>query len=84
MISHSFRRPRSKTVFTLVLTPTSEQKKEGGTKETSPLLLALANRGDAGALAAFLGQTLDKRVHILLSTTLIHGALLWDKKKGLR
>lgn len=41
-----FVRPWSKTVFTLVFTPTSVQKR-GGTKETLPLLLALANRGDA-------------------------------------
>lgn len=39
-------RPWPKTVFTLVFTPTSAQKR-GGTKETLPLLSALANRGDA-------------------------------------
>lgn len=38
--------PWPKTVFTLVFTPTSVQKRRG-TKETLPLLLALANRGDA-------------------------------------
>lgn len=53
---------RPKTVFTLVFTPTSAQKR-GGTKETFPLLLALANRDDAVVLAAFLGQTLDKSPH---------------------
>lgn len=39
-------RPGPKTVFTLVFTPTSAQKR-GGTKETLPPLLPLANRGDA-------------------------------------
>lgn len=38
--------PWPKSLFTLVLTPTSAQKR-GGTKETLLLLLALANRGDA-------------------------------------
>lgn len=55
-------RSRPKTVFTLVFTPTSAQKR-GGTKETFPLLLALAHRDDAAVLAAFLRQTLDKSPH---------------------
>lgn len=52
-------RPWPQTVFTLLFTPTSAQKR-GGTTETLPPLLGLANRGDASVLASFLGQTLDK------------------------
>lgn len=59
VISHSSYVRGLRLCLLWFFTPTSVQKRRG-TKETLPLLLALANRGDAGVLAAFLGQTLDK------------------------